>query len=76
MENLARWLNKINVVFSFIAAAAIAMMIISTTVDTTSRYAFNYPIAGVFELNEVLLVIVVFMTVAGPRSPEGTRELS
>jgi TRAP-type C4-dicarboxylate transport system permease small subunit len=62
MENLARWLkNKCG--FWLIAAAAIAMMMISTTLDTTSRYAFNYPIAGVFELNEVLLVIAVFLTV-------------
>lgn len=71
MENLARWLKKINVVFGFIAAAAIAMMMISTTLDTTSRYAFNYPIAGVFELNEVLLVIAVFLTVSWTQECRG-----
>jgi TRAP-type C4-dicarboxylate transport system permease small subunit len=64
MENLERLLKKINAAFGFIAAAAIALMMISTTLDTTSRYAINAPIAGVFELNEVLLVIAVFLTVA------------
>ena len=71
MENLARWINKINVFFSVIAAAAIAMMIISTTLDTTSRYAFNFPLAGVFELNEVLLVIAVFMTLSWTQGARG-----
>ncbi|MBI5581056.1 MAG: TRAP transporter small permease [Deltaproteobacteria bacterium] len=71
MENLARWLNKINIFFSFIAAAAIAMMMISTTLDTTSRYVFNYPIAGVFEFNEVLLVIAVFMTLSWTQEARG-----
>jgi TRAP-type C4-dicarboxylate transport system permease small subunit len=71
MENLARWLHKINVIFGFVAAAAIAMMIISTTVDVSSRYIFNNPIAGVFELNEVLLVIAVFLTVCWTQESRG-----
>ena len=71
MENLERLLKKINAAFGFIAAAAIALMMISTTLDTTSRYAFNAPIAGVFELNEVLLVIAVFLTVCWTQECRG-----
>jgi len=71
MEKLASWLHKINLIFGFIAGAAIAMMMISTTLDTTSRYAFNYPIAGVFEFNEVLLVIAVFLTVCWTQETRG-----
>jgi TRAP-type C4-dicarboxylate transport system permease small subunit len=71
MEKLASWLHKINLIFGFIAGAAIAMMMISTTLDTTSRYAFNYPIAGVFEFNEVLLVITVFLTVCWTQETRG-----
>ena len=71
MENLARWLKKINVLFGLIAAAALALMMISTTVDTNSRYVFNNPIAGVFELNEVLLVIAVFLTVSWTQEARG-----
>ena len=64
MENLSRWLKKINGIFGFVAGAAIAMMMISTSLDTIFRFGFNAPIAGVFELNEVLLVIAVFLTIA------------
>jgi TRAP-type C4-dicarboxylate transport system permease small subunit len=71
METLERLLKKLNTLFGFIAAAAIAMMMISTTLDTTFRYAFNAPIAGVFELNEVLLVIAVFLTVSWTQDARG-----
>ncbi len=71
MEKLASWLHKINMIFGFVAAAAIALMMISTTADTISRYVFNDPIAGVFELNEVLLVIAVFLTVAWTQESRG-----
>lgn len=71
MEKLGSWLHKINIAFGFVAAAAIAMMMISTSLDTTFRYAFNAPIAGVFELNEVLLVIAVFLTVCWTQETRG-----
>jgi TRAP-type C4-dicarboxylate transport system permease small subunit len=71
MEILSRWLKKINLTFGFIAGAAIAMMMISTTLDTTVRYAFNYPLPGVFELNEVLLVIAVFLIVSWTQEARG-----
>ena len=38
-----------------VAAFTIALMILSTTMDATSRDLLNSPIPGVFELNEVLL---------------------
>ncbi len=44
-----------------VAAITIALMMLSTTLDATARYALNSPIPGVFELNEVLLVICVYM---------------
>jgi TRAP-type C4-dicarboxylate transport system permease small subunit len=71
MKKLAFWSKKINIALAFIAATAIALMMISTTLDTTSRYTLNYPIPGVFELNEVLLVIVVFMSVSWTQAERG-----
>lgn len=71
MEKLAFWSKKINIALAFIAATAIALMMISTTLDTTSRYTFNYPLPGVFEFNEVLLVIVVFMSVSWTQGERG-----
>jgi len=47
-----------------LAAGSIALMMLSTTMDTSARYLVNSPIPGIFELNEVLLVICVFMGLA------------
>ena len=50
--------------FALAACVSIAVMMFSTTLDTIMRYFFNRPIAGVFELNEVILVVCVFMGLA------------
>jgi len=47
-----------------ISCLTIAIMMFSTTIDTVLRYLFNSPIPGIFELNEVILVVCVFMGVA------------
>jgi len=47
-----------------ISCLTIAIMMFSTTVDTILRYLFNSPIPGIFELNEVILVVCVFMGLA------------
>jgi len=46
---------------SAISGICLALMILTITLDATARYLFNSPIAGVFETNEVMLVIIVFM---------------
>jgi len=47
-----------------VSCVTIAIMMFSTTIDTMLRYIFNKPIPGVFELNEVILVVCVFMGLA------------
>lgn len=54
-----------------LAAFTIALMILSTTMDATARYVLNSPIPGVFELNEVLLVICVYMGLAWTQIERG-----
>jgi TRAP-type C4-dicarboxylate transport system permease small subunit len=63
--------RTLNILMAFFAAAALAVMIISTTLDTTLRYAINFPIAGVFELNEVLLVVLVFLGISWTQQERG-----
>jgi len=63
--------RTLNIVLAFLAAAALAVMIISTTLDTTLRYSINFPIAGVFELNEVLLVVLVFLGISWTQQERG-----
>jgi TRAP-type C4-dicarboxylate transport system permease small subunit len=54
-----------------VAAVTIALMMLSTTLDATARYVLNNPVPGVFELNEVLLVICVFMGMAWTQIERG-----
>jgi TRAP-type C4-dicarboxylate transport system permease small subunit len=54
-----------------VAAFTIALMILSTTMDATSRYLLNSPIPGVFELNEVLLVVCVYLGLAWTQIERG-----
>ncbi|WP_319406128.1 TRAP transporter small permease [uncultured Desulfosarcina sp.] len=54
-----------------LAAFTIALMILSTTMDATARYVLNSPIPGVFELNEVLLVVCVYMGLAWTQIERG-----
>ncbi len=56
---------------AIISGVTILVMIVSTTLDTTSRYLFNSPIAGVFELNEVILVVCVYMGLAWTQIERG-----
>jgi len=71
MEKFSRWFRRVCLVFAGMAGASIALMILSTTVDTTLRYIINVPIPGVFELNEVLLVIAVFLGITWTQGDRG-----
>jgi TRAP-type C4-dicarboxylate transport system permease small subunit len=71
MEIFARWFKKVNLWFAVGAMIAIGVMIVSTTADTTSRYALNYPLKGVFELNELLMVLVLFFGVSWTQAERG-----
>lgn len=71
MMRFASWYRKVSMAFTAIAAVSLAIMIVSTASDTIFRYGINYPIPGVFELNEVLLVVVVFFGITWTQSERG-----
>jgi TRAP-type C4-dicarboxylate transport system permease small subunit len=68
---ITRWYRYFCTFFGVIAGLAILVMILSTTIDTTLRYVFSRPIPGVFELNEVILVVCVFMGLAWTQIERG-----
>ncbi|MBN1828714.1 MAG: TRAP transporter small permease [Deltaproteobacteria bacterium] len=71
MESFSRSFQKMCGFFALISAAAMALMIVSTTLDTTIRYTLNFPIPGVFELSEVLMVIIVFLGITWTQAERG-----
>ena len=68
---VTRWYRNFCTIFGVVAGASIVVMIFSTTIDTTLRYIFARPIPGVFELNEVILVVCVFMGLAWTQIERG-----
>lgn len=68
---MVSWYRRVLVAFAFVAAASLAIMIVSTTLDTTLRYSLNFLIPGVFELNEVLMVVLVFLGIAWTQMERG-----
>ena len=71
METFVQWYKRICLAFGAVAAASLAIMMLSTSADTSLRYMFNAPLPGVFELNEVLLVVVVFLGIAWTQVERG-----
>ena len=71
IEEIARKYKVFCSLMAIISGITISIMILSTTLDTTSRYLFNNPIAGVFELNEVLLVVCIYMGLAWTQIERG-----
>lgn len=71
VEKLADKYKLFCLIMGSLASCTIAIMILSTTFDATSRYLFNNPIPGVFELNEVLLVICAYMGLAWTQIERG-----
>jgi TRAP-type mannitol/chloroaromatic compound transport system permease small subunit len=71
VERLADGYTVFCTITGVVAAVTIALMMVSTTLDASARYVLNNPIPGVFELNEVLLVICVYMGLAWTQIERG-----
>jgi TRAP-type C4-dicarboxylate transport system permease small subunit len=71
METFARWYKKVCLLFGALSAVSVGVMMVSTTADTSLRFTLNAPLPGVFELNEVLLVVVVFAGIAWTQVERG-----
>lgn len=61
---ISDYYRRVVIGLSVLAGVSLAVMMLSTTFDTILRYFFNSPISGVFELNEVALVVCVFLGLA------------
>lgn len=64
IQRLSRAINGIGVGF-------LALMMFLTGTDVTLRYIFNRPIAGAYELTELMMVILVFWGLAYTQLEKG-----
>jgi TRAP-type C4-dicarboxylate transport system permease small subunit len=68
---VSEYYRRFATVLAVLSCATIGIMMFSTTIDTILRYLFNTPIPGIFELNEVILVVCVFMGLAWCQAQRG-----
>ncbi len=56
-KSLGLWLDRI---LGLTAALILLGMMLLTAIDVVSRYAFNWPLRGAFELTELGLLVLIF----------------
>ena len=56
-----RVFNRVLLIMAVFAMAAVALMSLSTTADVLKRWITGWPIGGVMQLNECLMVVLVFL---------------
>ena len=54
----ARWGRRVEGLLGAAASTILLVMMFLTFVDVVARYLFNRPIAGAFEVTELLLVLI------------------
>lgn len=54
------WGRRVESVLGVAAAAILLVMMLLTFVDVVARYLFNRPMAGAFEVTELLLLVLIF----------------
>ena len=71
LHRLDAWGRAADRALCIASAAIILFMMLLTTLDVVLRYAFNRPLVGVYELQEFMLVGVVFLALAYIQSSNG-----
>src|SRR6266550_4015713 len=62
MQLLGRWLYRCEIALLYVGVIATFAMMCLTSADALSRYTFNRPILGAFEITEkYLMVAAIFM---------------
>jgi TRAP-type C4-dicarboxylate transport system permease small subunit len=62
MQSLGKWLARCELALLYVGVFATFAMMCLTSADALSRYAFNSPILGAFEITEkYLMVAAIFM---------------
>jgi TRAP-type C4-dicarboxylate transport system permease small subunit len=61
---LAQILSPVMPVVGYIGSGVVALAMLSIVADVTGRRFFNQPVTGTLEMNEFMLVIIMFFTIA------------
>ncbi len=65
LEKIKKVLSGVNWVFMCVCGLSIAVMVTYGFIDVCARFLFNHPLYGTYELSEILMVVVVFLSISG-----------
>lgn len=71
MKRFSDILKKVEDGFGFLAPAAIFALMTITVIDVSGRYLLNHPLKGSVELSELMLLVLVWVAVAGTQRVGG-----
>jgi TRAP-type transport system small permease protein len=57
---MSRWERHADSLLGVAASAILMAMMLLTVVDVVARYVFNRPLAGAFEVTELMLLVLIF----------------
>lgn len=60
-KQLVNVLHKINRWVAYISVAILLLMVLFVAVDVIGRYLFNKPILGGMEIQELMMVVIIFL---------------
>ena len=60
MTSRSAWGRRVEGLLGVAASTILLVMMLLTFVDVVARYLFNRPIAGAFEVTELLLLVLIF----------------
>lgn len=63
ITKVQRWYGYVGLASAVVAMTAVAVMSLSTSADVIKRWLLTWPFPGVHELNECLLVVMLFLGV-------------
>lgn len=76
MEASLKIIKKMAEFLTFLSAIILALMLFMCNFDSIGRYFFNLPLPGNLEMNEALIVIVIFLPLAYCQMTKGHIHLS
>ncbi len=68
---LGRLLDAVDRATLIWGVVVVAALTVVTVADVIGRYVFNHPIAGVYEVTQLMLVAIVFTGIAAVQAGEG-----
>ena len=59
-ESRIRWGQRFDAALGIASSAILMALMVLTFVDVVSRYLFNWPLRGAFEITELMLLVLIF----------------